>query len=105
MTNASHTPGPWLYVPEADCDGDPRIDPLARPITDHTVHIGHLAIFMGTSDEAEANARLISAAPEMLEALKAAAEALFCTDNRFEIGGKTALQIVEAAITKATGGE
>lgn len=54
--------------------------------------------------EADANARLIAAAPELLAALRHAQEALFWHKaEAFEEGGITVGERVRAAIAKATG--
>lgn len=56
-----HTPGPWTAHPDEGINGGPWIEAAKA----HTrVHIAHV------SNGNEANARLIAAAPEMLEALK-----------------------------------
>ncbi len=92
----SHTPGPWFawdsprawYV-FAD-EGD---NPSNVPVADCT----------GTQErsraECEANARLMAAAPDMLDALKAALENLSECDDRKR---QWACDEVEAAIAKAT---
>ena len=99
----SHTPGPWII----DLENDIYITVHAehRDICDMTVDFGDVA-------EAEANASLIAAAPEMLRALEAAREFI---SNGVEFGyiwmpedGDPALEtsgIIEAAIRKARGGE
>lgn len=67
---AQHTPGPWAKVEDADNRNNVRIRSDALP---------HVAKVYGYSrDDAarDANARLIAAAPELLEALEAAASML-----------------------------
>ena len=92
MNNQKHTPGPWriemkdnymkLYMPASRLDGD-----VAR---------GYVG---------EANARLIAAAPELLEACEALAR--LC--ERFGVnpvtvsGGPSSLDRARAAIAKAEG--
>lgn len=53
-------------------------------------------------DEAFANGRLIAAAPEMLNALKAAQVVLLCADDEKVPRLKERIALVEAAIAKAT---
>ena len=66
---SGHTPGPWmakdsrLYNFAFDVD-DANGSPVAEVCSKHG----------GQDDEARANARLIAAAPDMLEALRAAKE-------------------------------
>lgn len=76
MTNAKHTPGPWEYTPYTD-----------HIRADHSRHwtIAAMVEMQGCADpsrdivaeEKIANARLIAAAPELLESAKmAVAEAV-----------------------------
>lgn len=88
----SHTPGPWhslalgTHVRAADHSG-----------------IAKLATRNGNADEQAANARLIAAAPDMLEALREAwdqfeqMEKMFRDDLEF----MGALSAVRAAVAKA----
>jgi len=65
---SEHTPGPWKVEPQLDGE---------IPISGHSwgsyLEIAdiHLGGFEQVDSEAEANARLIAAAPELLEAIKA----------------------------------
>ena len=69
MTQTQHTPGPW------GCTHDPSIvDPLAKVTNGYIVAAGTdkrnsrtLAVFSECPNEA--NARLIAAAPQLLEAM------------------------------------
>lgn len=95
MSAAKHTPGPWS-TDEADHDA---------PYQDITICGGrHRRICSVWIDDApvhdynaeqKANARLIAAAPELLEALRKAKTASLPTEVR---------DVVNAAIAKATGG-
>lgn len=77
-----HTPAPWR-----------RFDSRVRAVADGA---DFLIASVSRHDEAcEANARLIAAAPEMLEALKALLP--FLAGER--------LRVASAAIAKAEGGE
>lgn len=86
MTAQKHTPGEWFWrddVNTGEYDLSPGV--LTTNLTDGTPW----------GDEIDrANARLIAAAPEMLEALKLARDAL---------GANAARDTVDAAIAKATG--
>lgn len=70
-----HTPGPWVVFIPLDCSSADICGPTSwkRPeaklahITSLSRYAPHLD---GFRDEQEANARLIAAAPDLLEALK-----------------------------------
>ena len=92
MSEAKHTPGPW-----------------AQQLQSNGVTVRHVqisadsgdvatAVWKGGEHETNANARLISAAPEMLEALQ-----LLLNDNHPEQIPFKLWQKVRAAIEKATG--
>jgi hypothetical protein len=60
-----HTPGPWATLPPADSDsGNWEIED----------GFGRTCVVFGEDTDASANAALIAAAPELLDALKALAE-------------------------------
>lgn len=63
-----HTPGPWRFQREHTVSFDGSGD-VAFPIYNTSGKFAHVATAMS-----EANARLITAAPELLEACKAALE-------------------------------
>lgn len=83
----SHTPGPWFL----DLENDRYITVHAehRDICDMTTDFGDVA-------EAEANGRLVAAAPEMLEALEWLSLHSFTAQNSPQ---------VQSAIRKARGEE
>ena len=90
-----HTPGPWV------------VDPAVRQ--GFTVYAPKEGFIVGTQDEegrygaieSEANARLIAAAPELLEALKSVIAWLDAPDE----SAFSDSELARAAIAKATGGE
>jgi len=97
---AKHTPGPWIahYCPE---DGG-----------EYSIHASngiHVALSIGGTKSEAANARLIAAAPELLEALQEAENALadyIPTIERTGASlnyGHSVLKKARAAIAKATG--
>jgi len=105
---AKHIPGPWkvgyrlmnVVATNAKIGGD-------APICDirgwgYLTGKGHGALGLD-QNEAEAiqtaNANLIAAAPDMLEALKA------CAENLASLGWHPAEQVARAAIAKAEGAE
>lgn len=110
MSDAKHTPGPWLV------DRDPRI---GMAWNNHIVdQHGNAVCFMAHSngrdtERDEANASLIAAAPDLLEAL----QEVLATNRATSRLPKTVLEAelmldriraaaakAEAAIAKATGG-
>ena len=95
---SKHTPGPWSYIGNGDvvaksnkyCGGEKDI----------------ASVFLTVNDEDEANARLIAAAPDLLEALKACADWLdwLVTPHDDPKGAHAAhIKQARAAIAKATG--
>lgn len=105
-----HTPGPWGYTSRKGswdwvvyCNADPNIE-ICQPFHDGT----------DLNQIGEANARLISAAPDMLKALEACLSALSTMTDPGAIKTSSVqnawAQAVEAsvraraAISKATGG-
>lgn len=87
-----HTPGPWRYVRE---NGSPTTGPhmIVGAIPGYLAEVRDC----GSGDVA-ANARLISAAPELLAALRAARHYVVCQDAL----GADLLRI-DAVIAKALG--
>lgn len=99
-----HTPGPWVYAPDFDSDGKrAKVTTVAQCCE---FVIGLPSAYEGgnyrdgdPSGEAEADARLIAAAPDLLEALRELEESTdWVWDNRARIKAR-------AAIAKATGKE
>ena len=100
MSKMSHTPGPWIRDRESGFDCDVRAA-NGRKIA--SVNVQCMAKtkqqFDGRKSENEANALLIAAAPELLEALKMIANAENSALDLAYCKG-----IARAAIAKATGG-
>ncbi len=107
MGNVKHTPGPWEYVPSNEHHGPyvangwgagdicdcytmtlPNQPSTASGGPSRPIHFQH--------GEAEANARLIASAPDLLEALRMA-KVWLDFDGRFDMQG------INAAIAKAEG--
>lgn len=96
MSEQKHTPGPWYLSGEWPHDG------LASEVV-HAPPEGVLAIVRCEHQGryyGNANARLIAAAPDLLEALKSAERVLDVHGYREWIGGS--LDGIRAAIAKAT---
>lgn len=104
MTASKHTPGPWHMDPEEITSGFrivPKIGDRGLAVAiqrDAAPAIPGSGIDRAT---AEANARLIAAAPELLEALEEMVKA-----GEFEDwdGRCDCIAVARAAIAKATGG-
>ena len=88
-----HTPGPWTF--------DNGIEFIC---TDTSLH-GEWAVakINIVRAEAKANARLIAAAPELLDALKLMRDAFLDTEGSHGTLEQTATDAADAAIAKATG--
>ena len=88
---SKHTPGPWTYQEESDAYTHIVRGPNNYFITQ---------LSQDTSGRSEADARLIAAAPELLEACKAIAELLPQPLTATRIG-----EILAPVIKKAEGAE
>lgn len=91
--SVKHTPGPWAWVYDGSGDfsiGEPS-DPQERSVA-------NVYAWGRDHDTAEANCRLISAAPDMLEALKAVWFSTFLPANVYD---QAVMLQVRAAIEKA----
>lgn len=105
---SKHTPGPWAVQNAEECTGR-QLDDLVKWVVTGDQH--SLWISSGPTwdpehaEESEANARLIAAAPELLEALQGtrreiAALVAACGDG---VCTAAALEAADTAIAKATG--
>jgi hypothetical protein len=90
-----HTPGPWTLDGHNLSSVIRCTVPRGHPDAKHTCGDYETIAECG-GDNWKANASLIAAAPDMLEALKAARDAL---------GANAARDAVDAAIAKATGAQ
>jgi hypothetical protein len=99
---SKHTPGPWAVDADAypifiysESETWPLIDELGN-------EEGCKGAFIANTGDNKANARLIAAAPELLEALK---DMLDGHEDACTGYGEGAADKARAAIAKATGGE
>ena len=96
--NSTHTPGPWRIGDAGAVIFGPKSD---RPSPVTVAAVGRAG---GNPDQARANARLISAAPELLAALQAA----LCLYDQGQMkldgdsGSDPLIESARAAIAKAT---
>ncbi|WP_288254055.1 hypothetical protein [uncultured Hydrogenophaga sp.] len=100
--SAQHTPGPWFVSkknPLRVIESGPRALTLASAGT-----TGRGVTLDGAQCEAEANARLIAAAPELLAALQEML-AVYGNDGHFHPPAREAMRLASAAIAKATGSQ
>jgi hypothetical protein len=118
-----HTPGPWYPKPapygwdvwgNLDDGKDTWVGPVQRVISPHA-RMGSRKAIEAASEETEANARLIAAAPDLLEALRLTAEQSLRSEipdgygpefvsKEWEAGYDAAISAARAAIAKAEGG-
>ena len=104
-TTTTHTSGPWC-AEKLDASPD-----HSWAIDSELVEIARLLEWPDHQAEAEANARLIAAAPEMLEALVGLRDYLQTLAGEVQIPsslylqGKRAMDYAEVALAKAKGGE
>lgn len=99
-TKTKHTPGPWYSAITPTSGTWVGSDPQCM--------IGIARIFGDSDEETEANAALIAAAPDLLEALKAlhSCHRAFSNDPEMWTAlDDDARKQAEAAIEKAEGGE
>jgi hypothetical protein len=94
------TPGPWKAVPDSGSES------FAFEIA--TERMEGVALIYAYDTPSEANARLIAAAPELLEALRQALAVVDAVaDGRaedvVELAKRIASDVVDAAIAKAEG--
>ncbi len=95
MKNSNHTPGPWHVVEQQG--GSIQIQK----------HLATLAIVPPTSNDFRADARLISAAPELLtwsKDLVSRVEALESVMVTLGFEGAKSVEHLKDAIARATGG-
>ena len=99
MSNAQHTLGPWISEPFNELTGEIEIIGTETDPND-----GQMVPAFVAATHSEANARLIAAAPDLLEAL----EVLLASSQdgaAYAVNSLAAIQVEVAAILKAKGEE
>ena len=98
--NTKHTPGPWFVSKSKHIGGEHVVAVLADDRGDRSlvVHAQH-----GDQDQDDANACLISAAPELLKALDLALEYWAHRQQRYRNRLPAWVTVAQIAVTKATG--
>lgn len=96
MSEVKHTPGPWIWGDEHrglyGCGPNNEVLNYAR----------YEGMWVGFGEVGTANARLIAAAPEMLEALELVLEMGWTTPRKPGVPDLLR-DVIEAAISKAKG--
>ena len=87
---SKHTPGPWAT------DGGDTVVAMGNQIV-----VTAPAPDGASREEMKANARLIAAAPELLEALKGMLQAFLCTQDPDAYPSDAPCNLARAAIAKA----
>lgn len=100
--SAKHTPGPWRFYTEPQPNGCPIVG-NGRGLM--LAMLAHSVNYPDQRDEANANARLIAAAPELLDALQWLVDLM--PDPELDIDTVQREQVIKAkaVIAKATGGQ
>lgn len=103
-TKTTHTPRPWQVVlqPSKTWVGMRSVHVCAAGDPAKVMSVAHIGCISGTNPDEEANARLIAAAPEMLEALIQALR--FLDIDGAPVAASLAADQARAAIARATGG-
>lgn len=100
MSEAKHTPGPWSIQEYSNFSGWSVSAPVRGCIAERWYPTSDAVERIYPKDEMAANARLIAAAPEMLEALRRMAARFLCTHP----DDVAIAEQARAAIAKAEGG-
>lgn len=108
MTNTTHTPGLWQHLLMGNCSDKsaPWVVMKYNPETTKGALDASYSELPNKGEEGKANARLIAAAPDLLEALKEAYDmlSLYCDIPDIHTGDyMDTLETCRAAIAKARG--
>lgn len=102
-----HSPSPWSLQDWAAHDQHGAIEVCGSQVVDANGHMISAATVEGASEAEEANARLIAAAPDMLEALRELDECYCEAGPHLSLEDRQRHRVVlikaRAAVTKAIG--
>ncbi len=84
MTPTKHTPGPWTTWEAYELSALFAAPVTSCAVRDHSLSPATATAWGNTKEEAEANAKLIAAAPDLARALKMAVAWLQNTNARFD---------------------
>lgn len=98
-----YTPGPWACTFDESRRSFDIHQQDGAPFTHHSSDVATV-LTSDPTDVLEANARLIAAAPELLEALEAMDEAFRVDQTKLTLAQVSAVRAMGAAIAKAAGG-
>lgn len=105
MSETKHTPGPWsVWTPRGPGYLFPRYHILGPAPADERELAPTVAEIPMSTENSEGNARLIAAAPELLDAARYSVEVLDLIQTDDDAIGEAAALLREA-IRKATGGD
>ena len=98
---SGHTPGPWSLGDENDacCSVDTGRSSISL---DRMDVLGRTADVI-SRDEMLANARLIAAAPDLLDALRTLRHSVVADNGMHDGSGRTVAEFIDTAIAKAEG--
>ena len=97
MKTTTHTPGPWRI--RGKRDGLITVETVATAPAGYGLPVANVLCHSYMQDPSEANAMLIAAAPELLEACKL----VLAQHDTTDCMGPTVAADVRAAVQKATG--
>ena len=99
---SKHTPGPWIQVRDGRSVCAPSFLGVSVAFCGDCTVVSKEGKYSISKDEAQANARLVAAAPDLLEALLWLADWSETDPNA--PGDLSAREVARAAIVKAEGG-
>lgn len=112
MSEAKHAPGPWIAkqsIRRIDCPlwtvhADKSVASVYSSLSTATAQVASIAVRSYKHDECKANALLIAAAPELLDALEELANDCMQDHGVPCVPDKARVMNARAAIAKAKGG-
>lgn len=106
MSDTKFTPGPWSIVDRGQHEENER-DEWKALMADDGRHVAHVCLWGGPDAQADANAHLLAAAPDLYAALRTMLEAFQVTTPKNEAEAMkniNARRIAREVLSKAEGG-